>query len=200
MIPVYSTVWTALVVFAVIFFSNVCAKDARLIQTLEDDIGAENFTYYRLQRPGSLRLELISLKGDVDIYVSSTVSQPDYWNYDLKSETCGLDVISIPTNMPRPVHLALFGHPNSFVSRYRLSIYEVDDPAVDDYEALVDKYERYYYEEMNGGSYEPPTERETSSKSSSSKAQKADHRAEVELPLWMNILIDTLKFIIEVIL
>ncbi|BFZ07236.1 hypothetical protein BsWGS_10275 [Bradybaena similaris] len=200
MILTYRTVSRALVVFAACVSICLSSKDARLIQTLEDDIGAENFTYYRLQRPGCLRLELISLKGDVDIYVSSTVSQPDYWNYDLKSETCGLDVVSIPTSMPRPVHLALFGHPNSLVSKYRLSIYEVDDLAVDDYEAMVDKYERYYYEEMNSGSYESHTERETSTKSSSSKAQKTDPRAEVELPLWMNILIDTLKFIIEVIL
>lgn len=51
---------------------------------------------------------------------------------------------------------------------------------------------------MNSGSYESHTERETSSKSSPSKSQKTDPRAEVELPLWLNILIDTLKFIIEV--
>uniref|UniRef100_A0A0B6ZZN3 Uncharacterized protein n=1 Tax=Arion vulgaris TaxID=1028688 RepID=A0A0B6ZZN3_9EUPU len=176
---------------------NVCLCSSEwLIQTLEDDIGAENFTYYRLQRPGSLRLQLVSLHGDVDIYVSSSVSQPDYSNYDLKSESCGFDIISIPAIMSRPVYLGLFGHPNNHQSKYRLSIFEVDEPVVDDYEALVDKY---YYEEMDGSSSKEPIEKDTYAKLSSRKSVKVDHR-EDERPLWWDILIDTLKFFVEVIL
>jgi hypothetical protein len=132
----------SLVILALSLSVSWCTKEY-LIQTLEDDIGAENFTYYRLQRAGSLRLELLSLRGDVDVYVSAVVSQPDYSNYDLKSETCGIEIIHVPAIMPRPVYLGLFGHPNNLHSKYRLSIYEVDEPVVDDYEALVDKYERF---------------------------------------------------------
>ena len=46
-----------------------------LIQSLEDEIGAENFTYYRLHRPGALRVELHSIVGDVDMYISIEVRQ-----------------------------------------------------------------------------------------------------------------------------
>uniref|UniRef100_A0A2C9L121 CUB domain-containing protein n=1 Tax=Biomphalaria glabrata TaxID=6526 RepID=A0A2C9L121_BIOGL len=133
----------ALSVFIIVSSPVFCKgkTNGRVIQTLEDEIGAENFTYYKLHRSGALRLELKSLLGDVDIYVSTEVQHPDYSNYDLKSETCGLDVIQIPSTMSRPVYIALFGHPNYLLSKYRLSTLEVEEPALDDYEILVDKYE-----------------------------------------------------------
>lgn len=168
----------------------------RVIQTLEDEIGAENFTYYRLQRTGTLRLELRSLLGDVDVYISGEVQHPDYITYDLKSETCGLDVIAIPSTMSRPVYISLFGHPNYLHSKYRLTILEVDDPVVDDYEILVDKY---YYEEMEGGSPNEESYEERASKSSNN-GHSSQERVDDELPVWWKLLLGILEFGIEVIL
>ncbi|KAK7000076.1 UPF0669 protein [Biomphalaria glabrata] len=188
----------ALSVFIIVSSPVLCKgkTNGRVIQTLEDEIGAENFTYYKLHRSGALRLELKSLLGDVDIYVSTEVQHPDYSNYDLKSETCGLDVIQIPSTMSRPVYIALFGHPNYLLSKYRLSTLEVEEPALDDYEILVDKYERYYYEEMEGYP-------EDSSDEKSSKNKEEIHSSnsvEDELPMWWKILLSVLEFGIEVIL
>ena len=73
MLSVTVTVYCGLLTLVLLAFPGVIAVDGRVIQVLEDVIGAENFTYYRLQRPGMLRLELVSIKGDVDIYVSTEV-------------------------------------------------------------------------------------------------------------------------------
>ncbi|CAL1548364.1 unnamed protein product [Lymnaea stagnalis] len=195
-------IWMFQLFFVFNYLSTVLCRghySDRVIQTLEDEIGAENFTYYRLQRTGTLRLELRSLMGDVDVYISGEVQHPDYITYDLKSETCGLDVISIPSAMSRPVYISLFGHPNYLHSKYRLTILEVDDPVVDDYEILVDKYERYYYEEMEGGSPNEESYEERASKSSGD-GHSFQERVEDDLPMWWKLLLGILEFGIEVIL
>ncbi|RUS84608.1 hypothetical protein EGW08_007635 [Elysia chlorotica] len=178
---------------------GVAAIDGRVIQVLEDNIGAENFTYYRLQRPGMLRLELVSIKGDVDIYVSAEVQHPDYDFYDLKSDSCGTDIIIIPSKMQRPVFIAIFGHPNHIQSKYLLTIYELHEPLVEDYEYLVNKYERYYFEEMENemtGNPKPLRQKEESPKEYSSASEEDEDAA----PLWWEILLGILRFGIEVVL
>ncbi|KAH9507188.1 hypothetical protein Btru_056575 [Bulinus truncatus] len=193
----YSDLWLLIIPVILTYLRIVSGKgrsDGKVIQTLEDEIGAENFTYYKLHRSGTLRLELRSLIGDVDIYISSEIQHPDYSNYDLKSETCGLDVIHIPSSMPRPVYIALFGHPNYLSSKYRLSTLELEETVVDDYEALVDKY---YYEEMEG--YPEDDIKEKNSKPKEN-GHTFSNKVEDELPVWWKLLLSILEFGIEVIL
>ena len=47
---------------------------------------------------GFISLELITLEGDCDLYISQYVSKPTYepQSYCLQSATCGLDTIVIP--------------------------------------------------------------------------------------------------------
>lgn len=174
-------------------------SDGRVIQVLDDEIGAENFTYYRLQRPGVLRLELVSVKGDVDIYVSSEVQHPDYNVYDLKSDSCGKDIIHIPSKMQRPVYISVFGHPNHIQSKYKFTIFELQEEFVEDYEHLVNKFERYYFEEMEyeiGGKPKPFKAKEESPKEHSSISDEEEDVA----PLWWEILVGILKIFIDVVL
>jgi len=173
-----------------------------LIQSLEDEIGAENFTYYRLHRPGSLRVELHSIVGDVDIYVSMESQHPSYDMYDLKSETCGKDIILIESSMERPVFIGLFGHPNYLQSKYHLYIYEVDEAILEDYEYLVNKYERYndYMYRDDGNKPSSTQDHSTSKKATRHSSSSRDSTIEDELPLWWKILIGIIEFGIEVIL
>ena len=66
--------WTANILLLLAMLIHHMDASKYLIQSLQDNIGAENFTYYRLHRPGSLMVELTSVEGDVDIYVSTEVS------------------------------------------------------------------------------------------------------------------------------
>jgi len=169
-----------------------------LIQTLQDEIGAENFTYYRLHRPGMLRLELFSISGDVDIYISTETQQPNYEVYYLKSETCGIDVVSVDSSIQRPVYIGIYGHPFYLSSKYKLSIYEVDEPILDEYESFVQRFERYHFDH-----YAPPEENDekpSKSRSQNKQAVKDSRIEEENNPLWWKILLGFIEFGLEVIL
>ena len=51
--------------------------------------------------------------GDADLYLSSETSEPtfDFLSHAASSVTCGLDQIDVPRDVPRPVHVAVYGHP-----------------------------------------------------------------------------------------
>lgn len=42
--------------------------------------------------------------GDADLYVSDTVKKPTYDNYEVKSTTCGEDLVDI-SELNRPVYI-----------------------------------------------------------------------------------------------
>ena len=76
---------------------------------------AGNFTYYTLRQTGHIRMELYSLTGDADIYVSDATNERPTFMFEehmLSSATCGLDVVDIPESFSRPVHIGVYGHPN----------------------------------------------------------------------------------------
>ena len=91
------------------------------IQSLSGRIGGGNYTYYKLLRSGNIQIQLRSIEGDADMYVSQSVLHPTYEldNFDLQSATCGEDVVEIPESFKRPVGIGIYGHP-----RHRESTYE----------------------------------------------------------------------------
>ncbi|XP_072165820.1 UPF0669 protein v1g209471-like [Diadema setosum] len=93
------------------------------LQTFEDVIGAGNYTYFKLTRPGNIRIFLQTLEGDADIYVSETTSKPTFEDYDLKSVTCGEDIVDVPDSFSRPTAIAIYGHPCCEESRFSCSVY-----------------------------------------------------------------------------
>ncbi|KAK7505447.1 hypothetical protein BaRGS_00003192 [Batillaria attramentaria] len=164
-----------------------------LIQTVSGTLLAENITFYRLTGEGSLRLELHSLKGDADLYVSSQTLQPSFDNNELKSETCGLDVIEVPSTMDRPVGIGIYGHPLQPKAVYKMDIFFVAEGEVDEYEQLFKTFHYYdYYEESKGAS-------DSQAKQGSKKKVPLETSDDSEDSVWWTILVTILKFVLEII-
>ena len=105
-------------------YQLVCRTCAEfLLHTFTQHVGGGNFTYYKLTRPGNIKLVLDSLSGDADMYVSDSTLMPDYENYDTKSATYGEDIVVIPAEMNRPVGVAIYGHPGCMSSHFNLKVY-----------------------------------------------------------------------------
>ncbi|XP_064622613.1 UPF0669 protein v1g209471-like [Lineus longissimus] len=102
------------------FISVVFAE--YILHTFSGEIGAGNYTYYKLTREGDLRLLLSTETGDSDIYVSDKTLHPDFENYELQSVTCGDDEVLIPTSMKRPIGIGVYGHPSHKESKYVMSL------------------------------------------------------------------------------
>lgn len=94
-----------------------------LSKTIHGMIGGGNFTYYSLKCHGICKVELKSLSGDADLYVSEKVERPTWEEYDFKADTCGLDVIGVSSEKTRQIFLGVYGHPFFDESRFALSVY-----------------------------------------------------------------------------
>ncbi|KAE8601729.1 hypothetical protein XENTR_v10013774 [Xenopus tropicalis] len=94
-----------------------------LLHVLQGQIGAGNYSYLRLNHEGTIILQVQSLKGDADIYVSSLTLNPTFDDYELQSTTCGLDKITIAHHLSRPVGIGIYGHPSHMESEFELKVY-----------------------------------------------------------------------------
>lgn len=186
--------WTRSVLFwAICFLSFSHLLADTFIQSVSRTIYAENFTYYHLSIEGWLRLELHSIEGDVDLYVSSSTLQPSFLEYELKSETCGVDIVEVSSVMKRPVGIGIYAHPFYPQSTFKLEIVFIAQHEPDDYAQLVNRYhfyEDYDYNEEDG------TESFREKNRYSSPADTSDDEEE---PVWWTLMIGLLKFVFEVI-
>lgn len=171
------------------------ASGASLIQTVSGVLHAENFTYYKLSGEGWLRLELHSLEGDVDLYVSGLTLHPSFFEYELKSDSCGVDVVDIHSSMSRPVGIGLYAHPFYLQSTFRLDIQVVMEAEVDDYEQLFHALNYYTFD--NGDENLRDSSKSRSDKSS---GLVDDSQEEEEESIWWTIIVTLLKFVLEIIL
>ena len=94
----------------------------QVIQTFDGEIGAGNFTYFTLKREGEVTLILDSIVGDADIYISQETGKPDFENYDLKSATCGEDIVTIPSSYKRPIGISIYGHVYAPLTKYTMKV------------------------------------------------------------------------------
>ena len=94
-----------------------------LLHSFGGSVGSENFTYYKLGREGAVTVVLLSVKGDADLYISDKTLLPNYENYELQSATCGEDRVDIPADFKRPVGIAVYGHPSSKHSKFKIEVY-----------------------------------------------------------------------------
>lgn len=94
-----------------------------LLHVVQGQIGAGNYSYLRLNHEGRIILEMTSLKGDADIYVSASTLNPNFDEYELQSTTCGLDVIIVPDHFHRPVGIGVYGHPFYLESEFEIKVY-----------------------------------------------------------------------------
>lgn len=112
------TLWLLLFIFLLLRLASC----EHVIQTFYGEIGAGNFTYFTLKREGDVTLILESVEGDADIYISQDSLKPDFDNYDLKSVTCGDDVVTIPSYYKRPIGISVFGHVYAPLTKYTMKV------------------------------------------------------------------------------
>jgi len=124
---------------------SVCSGD-HVVESVYDQVGEGNYTYYSLGMQGRIALILTSTQGDADLYVSSEIDHPTFYleEHSLSSTTCGDDRIDISEFMDRPIHIAVYGHPRAAISSFKLDVIRVD----------VEK-EIDYFKERSDGKGEP---------------------------------------------
>uniref|UniRef100_A0A8C4PF97 Chromosome 6 open reading frame 120 n=1 Tax=Equus asinus TaxID=9793 RepID=A0A8C4PF97_EQUAS len=94
-----------------------------LLHVVQGQIGAGNYSYLRLNHEGKIVLQMQSLKGDADLYVSDGTLHPSFDDYELQSVTCGQDVVFIPAHFQRPVGIGIYGHPSHHESEFEMKVY-----------------------------------------------------------------------------
>ncbi|CAD5121977.1 unnamed protein product [Dimorphilus gyrociliatus] len=95
-----------------------------LSKSIRGVVGGGNFTYYSLKCHGICKIELKSLKGDADLYVSERFERPTWEEYDYKADTCGLDVVGVADDQRKKVvYIGVYGHPFSDESVFAMSVY-----------------------------------------------------------------------------
>lgn len=117
-----------------IMSSSLCHCTDHFQETLLGAVGGGNYSYYWLPQPGTVFLQLSTLEGDADLYVSSKNLKPtfDVENHELQSTTCGVEQIKVPSGYDRPLSIAVYGHPSHDISLYELKIDVYDSHAESD--------------------------------------------------------------------
>jgi hypothetical protein len=178
------------------------ALDSILISSQRGELDAENFSFYEINTKGNLKIELLSIEGDVDMYASPN-SKADFYNYEWQSVTYGQDEIFIEDVKKRPIYLSIYAHPYYPKSVYILNQYLIHKPVESnehktgnnddnpDISQYVDHHDYKYHSDNDGfaESYHHHL----------NLANDKDSEEESESLLW-NIFLHIIQFIIEVIL
>ena len=120
-------------------------KSIDCLHALTGKVDGGNYSYYFLKYEGPIRLELKSLEGDADIFVSSTMKNPtfDLEEHSLSSWTCGIDSIFVPKSLGRPVNIGIYGHPRYDESRFILTAEFLVDDEYDPFVELNGDYDQH---------------------------------------------------------
>lgn len=186
-------------------------RDIIFQEVIEGEVEFENFTYYIVDSNEDIILNLTSLAGDCDLYISqarrSGENPPnptiDTDSYDLQSTTCGEDVIAINREVIRPFTIGIYAHPSHHLCMFRLQITGIKSEA-----SGFD-----FQNELNGGgSYETSDDvpnQDSFKQHHQQQQQRQQHKRggtskendfDSFLELLLNIAIQFLGFIFEVIL
>lgn len=171
-----SQLFSALVVCVIVLGTGLCSGLEQLVYTFSNQVGSGNFSYFKLHRDGTVRLDLKSIAGDADLYVSSSTLSPDFIDYELSSATCGDDEVIVTAEMQRPVGVGVFGHPSHEVSHFVLSVYVLYDDAQSEPVTLYS---------------------DASQRTSTSAQSQPDNEQQQESILW-SILVGLLKIILDI--
>ncbi|KAM4612157.1 UPF0669 protein C6orf120 homolog isoform 1-T2 [Polymixia lowei] len=149
-----------------------------LLHVVQGHIGAGNYSYLRLNHDGKIILQMRSLKGDADLYVSDKTLRPSFDTYKLQSTTCGQDVVVVPGDFVRPVGIGIYGHPSHLESEFEMRVFY-------DQTAPQDPFDRSPYTSEDGqGQQKFP--------------QATEEDFQEEESIFWTILIGLLKIIVEI--
>ncbi|XP_063306393.1 UPF0669 protein C6orf120 homolog [Pelobates fuscus] len=150
-----------------------------LLHVVEGQIGAGNYTYFGLNYDGKIILQMQSLAGDADLYVSAATLHPSFDEYELQSATCGLDIITVPDHFSRPVGIGIYGHPFYQESEFELQIF----------------YDKTIYDDPYADASFDPEDVEASQKKQGKMPQDTSQE---EKPVLKDLIIGILKLILEI--
>ena len=186
-----------ILVFPIILglFCLDASQAEEVLQSLDGIVGGENYTYYRLSRPGHIRIEMESLTGDADLYVSDKTSNPDFEDFIVQSVTCGLDVIDIPAVYNRPVGIGVYGYPNYEYSKFRITIILVSETDDESYDQMIANH--YNYEKTAANAHDPQAER--GGKQTVTRVAGSDDEEDEEGSVLWQIIITLLKVFFEIV-
>ncbi|NXT62376.1 CF120 protein, partial [Chaetops frenatus] len=171
---------TAQVLFVVNAFEEEdVPEEWILLHVVQGQIGAGNYSYLRLNHEGKIVLQMRSLKGDADLYVSDVTLHPSFDEYELQSVTCGQDIVHVPAHFRRPVGIGIYGHPSHLESEFEMKVY----------------YDRTVVQYPFGEASYNPEEMEANHKYSQSTE---DESQDSEESVFWTILIGILKLILEI--
>ncbi|XP_046916661.2 uncharacterized protein LOC124497096 [Dermatophagoides farinae] len=123
-------------IFVNCFSSSLTAfrfEDRNIVfkETITGLVEKENFTYYFMDSEHDILLNLISIVGDCDLYVSQSSSSNqapkkpnifDIYSYDIHSATCGQDSVYVDSHIRRPFCIGIYAHFTHEVCRYQLEV------------------------------------------------------------------------------
>jgi hypothetical protein len=117
-------------------------KDLVLVNTVKGHLIADTYDHYKLDHAGHYKLELITVAGDADLYITDKHFQADFTNYDSHSITYGIDEVFVNKNMKRPVAIGIYAHPYYANSDYVLNIYSctLSEKDSTDFDTINDDY------------------------------------------------------------
>ena len=191
----------ASVVTLVLLMSTLCVSE-ELLQTRQGSIGAGNYTFFKIRADGYLRIELISIKGDADIYLSDIEREPRYYNYKIQSCTYGIESVEIAPTFKRPINVGVYGHPSVDLSKFQLSVYILPEPkelSYHQFTLLLNNYnaiDKLMYGDFGPGSKSTNQQRPGSSAGFSDNMEEDEDEGSL---IWQ-VFITLFKVILEVLL
>lgn len=164
-------------------------------ESFQGKVGGSNYTYYSYDGDGPIRLKLISLKGDADLYVGEKILEPKYEfeKHALQSATCGLDSVDVPATFKRPVGIGIYGHPSHESSVYVLQVTNL--PEEKSFDELYNEDEHNYF---HSDSTNDRSSRKRSKESVPRHDSEDDDDKSIAWEIILGLLGGLLKIIIEV--
>lgn len=152
-------------------------------------VGAGNYSYYTLSKPGAVTILVHPLAGDPDLYVAERNVQPtfDLDSHGMQSTTCGHERVDLPRSFGRPVGIGIYGHPS-----HELSLYELEVRVDDSTENLL------FYDYSYAASQQPGGHNHYSSPTVPEEEVVDDSGPSEEISLLWTFLLGLLKILLEI--
>lgn len=163
-------------------------------EKVSGSVGAGNYSYYTLSKPGAVTIMVHPLSGDPDLYVAERNVQPtfDLDNHCLQSTTCGPERVELPRHFGRPVGIGIYGHPSHVLSVYELEV------RVDDSTENLHFFDYSYTESHQPDNFDHFHERRPAPSAEEEVADEDSDGSSEEISLLWTFLLGLLKILFEI--
>lgn len=99
--------WLSFIVGALYVLSVPSIAATTLLKTFNGQVGAGNYSHFSILEDGLIKIEVITVMGDADLYVCERNKKCTFYNYDWQSISYGIDEVLVTEDVRRPVSLFL---------------------------------------------------------------------------------------------